>query len=225
MAMTNIAQITPRRVTVGLDTHLDQHAASVKDELGRELGSSLFPANTRGYKEMLAYARGFGEVEAFGVEGTGSYGAGLNRFLACAGEAVVEVGRPKRQDRRRHGKSDPADASAAARAVQSGDATAIPKAADATVEMIRVLRVAKRTAMKSRTQAGNALRAVLVTAPAGLREDLQGLKLKPLTARAILFRPGAVVDPMAATKMTLPWQGAGVHSTRRSTSSKSSSPA
>jgi len=68
MAMTNIAQITRRRVLVEVGVHVDRHAASVKDELGRELGSSLFPANTRGYKEMLAYARGFGEVEAFGVE-------------------------------------------------------------------------------------------------------------------------------------------------------------
>jgi transposase len=201
--MTNIAQIGQRRVTVGVDTHLDNHVAAVKDELGRDLGHETFPANSRGYKALLAYAGGFGTVEHFGLEGTGSYGAGLARFLKAEGESVFEVSRPKRQDRRRYGKSDPADARAAARAVQAGDATSLPKSADSGVEMLRVLRGAKDSAMKARTQALNVLRATIVTAPAGLREDLEGLPQSVLIRRAVALRPGPMVNPLAAAKFAL----------------------
>jgi transposase len=90
------------------------------------------------------------------VEGTGSSGAGLVRFLAASGQRVLEVNRPDRATRRRLGKSDPVDADAAARAVQAGEATGIPKAQDGTVEMVRSLRVARQTAVKARTQAVNA---------------------------------------------------------------------
>ena len=118
----------------------------------------------RGYRALLDWARGLGQVAAFGVEGTGCYGAGLARFLGAQGQVVVEVNRPDRQARRRRGKSDPVDAEAAARAVLAGQATAIPKTGDSMVEMVRCLRVARATAMKARTQAANALRALLVTA-------------------------------------------------------------
>ena len=103
-----------------------------------------------------AWARALGEVSAWGVEGTGSYGAGLARFLAANGQRVVEVNRPDRAARRRHGKSDPIDADAAARAVQAGEATGVPKAQDGMVEMLRALRAARTTAIKARTQAVNA---------------------------------------------------------------------
>lgn len=99
-----------------------------------------------------------------GVEGTGSYGAGLARFLVAHGQRVIEVNRPDRQLRRRRGKSDPVDADAAARTVQAGEATGIPKAQDGSVEMTRVLRVARQSAVKARTQAVNAIKALLVTA-------------------------------------------------------------
>ena len=124
---------------------------------------------------MLAWAQSLGEVEAWGVEGTGCYGAGLVRFLAAQGQLVWEVNRPDRQARRQRGKSDPVDAEAAARAVQAGQATAIPKAGDHLVEMVRCLRVARTTAAKARTQTANALRALVVTAPAELREQLRDL--------------------------------------------------
>ena len=111
----------------------------------------------------------------FGVEGTGSWGAGLARYLAAQHVAVFEVNRPNRQARRSNGKSDPADADAAASAVLAGDAAGRPKSGDDKVEMVRVLRVARKTAMKARTQAMNALQAVVVTAPAELRESLRVL--------------------------------------------------
>ncbi len=201
--MTKIAQINPRRVTVGVDTHLDQHVAAAKDELGRDLGTASFPTTSVGYARLLAWAGGFGELERVGVEGTGSYGAGLARFLRQAGVAVVEVSRPNRQERRRHGKSDPADAVAAAKAVLSGEALGVPKSADATVEMIRVLRATRRGAMKARTQAALTMRSVLVTAPAALRDELFPLSPAALVKRCAALRPGALATPAAAAKLAL----------------------
>lgn len=201
--MTTIAQIGSRRVTVGVDTHLELHVAAAKDELGRDLGTASFPATSLGYAQLLAWAGGLGELERVGVEGTGSYGAGLSRFLRQAGVAVVEVSRPNRQERRRHGKSDPADAVAACRAVLSGEALGVPKSADATVEMVRVLRATRRGAMKARTQAVLTMRALLVTAPAALRDELGKLSLAALVKRCAAMRPGAVATPVAAAKLAL----------------------
>jgi transposase len=116
---------------------------------------------------------------------------------------VLEVNRPDRQARRRRGKSDPVDAEAAARAVQAGQATAIPKAGDSIVEMVRCLRVARATAAKARTQAANALRALVVTAPVELREQLRDLPAAKLASTAARLRPGPVVAPTAATKLAL----------------------
>ena len=110
-----------------------------------------------GYQDLLVWAQGLGQVEAFGIEGTGCYGAALARFLHQAGQVVLEVNRPDRAARRRRGKSDPVDAEAAARAVQAGEVTVLPKAADGSAEMLRSLRVARTTAMRARTQAINAL--------------------------------------------------------------------
>jgi transposase len=139
---------------------------------------------------LLDWARGLGQVAGFGVEGTGCYGAGLARFLGAQGQVVVEVNRPDRQARRRRGTSDPVDAEAAARAVLAGQATALPKPGDSMVEMVRCLRVARATAIKARTQAANALRALLVTAPVELREQLRDLDPSKLAATAARLRPG-----------------------------------
>jgi transposase len=136
-------------VTVGVDTHTDVHVAAVPDPAGRLLETRSFPATTRGYAQLATWAESFGLVDKVGMEGTGSFGAGLLRFLADYGLAVIEVDRPDRADRRRNGNSDPLDAESAARAVQSGRATGTPKSRDAQVEMIRVLRVARRGAMKA----------------------------------------------------------------------------
>lgn len=140
-----------------------------------------------------------------GPGGTGCYGAGLARYLHAQGIRVVEVNRPDRAARRRQGKSDPVDADAAARAVQAGDQTAAPKAGTATVEMLRVLRVARQSALKARTQATNALRALLVTAPPQLREQLQGLSKTrlPRAAAALDPGPGHLTSPKTATMLAL----------------------
>ena len=151
--MTRIAQLEPTRVTVGVDTHRDVHVAVALDQLGRRLGEIELATTRAGYQRLLAWAERFGAVEAFGIEGTGCYGAGLARYLGARKVLVIEVMRPNRQTRRRKGKSDPTDAEAAARAVLSAEAAGSAKAGDDLVEMIRVLRVARQTAIKARTQA------------------------------------------------------------------------
>ncbi len=155
--MTTIAQLEPVRVTVGVGTHKDNHVAVAKDHLGRHLGENTIPTTPRGYRDLLAWAESHGAVEAWGIEGTGSYGAGLTRFLHGADHVVIEINRPDRKARRLKGKSDPVDAEAAARAVLSGEASAVPKSGDDRVEMIRALRAARSSAIKAGTQALNAL--------------------------------------------------------------------
>jgi transposase len=130
-------------------------------------GSS--PATSAGYARLLGWLGGFGTVCLVGIEGTGSYGAGLARHMAAAGVRVVEVDRSDRQDRRRRGKSDPLDAVSAARAAQSGRARGAPKGRDGSVEAIRALMVAKRSARSERTQTINQARALVLTGPDELR--------------------------------------------------------
>jgi transposase len=144
-----------------------------------------------------------GQVEAFGIEGTGCYGAELARFLHAHGQRVVEVNRPDRAARRRHGKSDPVDAEAAARAVQAGEATGLPKAGDSVVEMLRVLRVARQTAMRARTQTINALKSLLVTAPDPLRQQLRDLPTRQLVTAVAAFQPDTPTTPAMATMLAL----------------------
>jgi transposase len=194
-------------VTVGVDTHRDLHVAVALDQHGRRLGARAFPTTPAGFAALTAWAAGFGALDRVGIEGTGSYGAGLARWLRGRGLAVVEVERPDRRDRqgrRRRGKSDPTDADAAARAVQAGTALGQPKTGDGRVEMIRALRLARRSALKARTQAANQLHALVLTAPDPLRARLRGLSLARLVAVAAAFRPGAAVaSPLAATKLAL----------------------
>jgi transposase len=202
-AITTIAQLEPSRVTIGVDTHGELHVACALDQLGRCLATTRVATTPRGYRVLLAWARSLGEVEAFGVEGTGCYGAGLARFLTAHDQVVLEVNRPDRSARRRRGKSDPVDAEAAARAVLAGQATSIPKAGDHLVEMVRCLRVARTTAAKARTQTANALRALVVTAPAELREQLRDLPAARLASTAARLRPGPIATTTAATKLAL----------------------
>ncbi len=202
-AITTIAHPESTRVTVGVDTHGEVHVASARDQLGRRVAITLVPTSPAGYQHLLDWARQLGEVAAFGIEGTGSYGAALARFLRANGQQVFEVNRPDRATRRRKGKSDPLDADAAARAVQAGDAAGLPKAGTGTVEMLRVLRVARQSALKARTQATNALRALLVTAPAELREQLRGLSKTTLPRTAAALDPGQLTSPTAATMLAL----------------------
>jgi transposase len=195
-------------VVLGVDTHLDAHAAVALAHHGRRLGALSLPTTEKGYEELLLWAKGFGPVRCVGVEGTSSYGAGVARHLTSRGIEVLEVERPKRHQRstsrRNRGKSDHADAEAAARAVLAGEAAGVPKSADGCVEMIRVLRAARRAAVKARTQAANQLKNLVVTAPEGLRRRLRGLSTKALVATAVRLRPGeSLGNPEEATRFAL----------------------
>src|SRR6516164_6479041 len=143
----------------------------------------------------MGWLGGFGTVCLAGVEGTGSYGAGLARHIAAAGVRVVEVDRADRQDRRRAGKSDPLDAVSAARAALSGRARGAPKGRDGQVEAIRALMVAKRSARSVRTQAVNQARALIVTGPDDLRARFARHAPADLVAElaALRPRPGSMV--------------------------------
>ena len=173
--MTMLAHVEATVVTVGVDTHLETHTAVAVDQLGRRLGELEITTDMTGFAELVVWSQSLGEVERFGIEGTNSYGAGLTRWLTTQGFLVLEVTRPKRTTRRDKGKSDPIDAEAAARALLAGEALGAPKAGTDRAEMVRVLRVARATAMKARTQAINALRALIVTAPIELRAELRSL--------------------------------------------------
>ena len=162
-------------VVLGVDTHKDVHAAAVINPLGVLLSSETFPATATGYQALLAWAGRFGTVRRAGVECTGSYGAALARHLRTAGVEVIEVNAPDKATRRRRGKTDTLDAEAAARAVLSGRASATAKAGDGPVEMLRMFKLAKASAVKARTQTINQLKAVLVAADPELREALCGL--------------------------------------------------
>ena len=146
--------ITPDKaafeVTGGVDTHQDTHTAAVIDQVGRVLGTEQFPANAAGYGALLAWMRGFGHPGRVGVEGTGTYGAGLARRLRNEAVEVIEVDRPNRKARRFQGKSDPIDAIQAAKAALAGERTGTPKQRDGRVEALRNLRVARRSAVEQR---------------------------------------------------------------------------
>jgi transposase len=193
-----------RRIFGGVDTHGRTHHAAVIDELGRHLADREFPATTAGYRDLHAFLAGHGALEAVGVEGTGAYGAELARHLADAGVSVIDVDRPDRKTRRMKGKSDPIDAYAAATAVASGRATGTPKTRTGTVEAIRTLRIARRSAVKARTQAINQIRGLLVSAPAALREQVEDLPRSELIKTLARLRPGAdLAVPLNATKAAL----------------------
>jgi transposase len=192
-----------RLVTGGVDTHAEMHVASVADQAGRILGTKDFPATAEGYATALAWMRGHGDLVKVGVEGTGSYGAGLARYLAAQGVEVAEVMRPNRQARRRRGKSDAADAVAAALAALNGEASGQPKSGDGAVESIRALQVARRGAVKARTQAGNQLRDLIITAAQALREKLAALPAAQRVKLAARFRPGDLTSPAEAAKAAM----------------------
>lgn len=183
-------------VTGGVDTHLDVHVAAALDQLGGQLGVESFPADPDGYAQLLDWLGSFGPLSLIGVEGTGSYGAGLARFLRRSGVAVVEVDRPNRQDRHRHGKSDTVDAVAAARAALSGTAQGAGKHGDGAIEAIRALTVVKRSARDERIRTRNQLRQLAFCAPDELREATKGLSRARLASEAAQWRPRPGGDPV-----------------------------
>jgi len=200
--MTSLTETRPD-VVGGVDTHKNTHVAAVIDATGRILDTASFVTTETGNRALVRWLRRHGDVLRVGVEGKGSWGAGLTRVLTNAHIEVVEVDRPNRQLRRRRGKSDPTDAEAAARAALAHDATTTPKTHDGNVEMIRVLRVARNSAIKARTQARNQMHALVVTAPEPLRDELAALTTNALVRRAARLRPGPITTPTAATKEAL----------------------
>src|SRR3989440_1394343 len=202
MAMTILDRTRP--VTGGVDTPLDLNVAAALDSIGGLLGVAEFRTTRIGHGLLVDWLGGFGPVARVGVEGTGSYGAGLARFLRGAGIEVVEVDRPNRQTRRRTGKSDPADAIEAARAALSGRAQGAGKTRDGNVEAIRALVVAKRSARSSKIKALNQIRHLGFTASDELRERLSGISRQHLGAAAARLRPRAGSDAITfATKTAL----------------------
>lgn len=189
----------PGSVTGGVDTHLDVHVAAAVDHLGGVLGTQSFPATAAGYRQLLRWLASFGPIHAVGVEGTGSYGSALARHLADHDVTVIEVARPNRQVRRRHGKTDIVDAIAAARAVLSGEATGTPKSHDGPVESLRLLKIVQRSGNKARTQAVNQLHNIVATAPDDLRQRLRSMKTPELIATCTAFRVRADDDTVLTT--------------------------
>lgn len=192
-------------VVGGVDTHgLTHHVAAV-DQTGRVLGDKEFPATAAGYRALLAWLRSHGTVVKVGVEGTGTYGAGLARYLAAEKVTLVEVDRPDRKTRRAKGKSDPIDAIAAARAALSGQAGGAPKTRIGPVEAIRALRVARRGAVKARTAALNQLHGLVVGAPQELRDELDAQPRTALVAYCaeLVVDEQLLADPTNATRAAL----------------------
>ena len=192
----------------GVDTHLEFHVAAALDGYGALLGVEAFPTTVAGYRALTTWLRGFGSVTVVGVEGTGSYGAGLARHLHHAGIAVSEVNRPDRAARRRRGKTDAYDAEAAARTALAQHRQQQPPAAklnQGPIEALRIYKNAHDQAVKQRTATLNLMHQLLVTAPQDLRQELSGLTKHTLPTRCARFRTPHTTagDPRQAAKATL----------------------
>jgi transposase len=200
-------QRSTREVVAGVDTHRDTHHAAVLDAAtGKLLADREFRATRAGYGQLLRWLQHHGEVAVVGVEGTGSYGAGLHRHLAHQDITVIEVVRPNRQDRRARGKSDPIDAINAARAVLSEQATTVPKHRDGFVETVRLIRATRRSAVKARKAALHQIHGLLWCAPEELRDRLRGYDRAALVARCARLRipaSGSPQDPAIAARRML----------------------
>lgn len=197
--MSSIARNTEvKKVVVGVDTHKNTHVAVAISGVGALLGSGSFDANTAGYGALVQWAQAFGEVVAIGIEGTGSYGAGLTSFSRRQGLKVIECNQGDRRQRRRDGKTDTLDAEIAARGVLAGTATSIPKRADGAAEMVRQIKIAKDTAVKARSAAIITLKTVVVNAPAALREELSVLSDRDLIEVCANRELGPIVDTLAS---------------------------
>jgi transposase len=190
------------RIIVGVDTHKDLHVAAAIDVQGRLLGYHTVATTERGCSDLHQWALTLGPRIQYGVEGTGSYGAGLARFLHAQGSSVVEIRGPNRKLRRDRGKSDTIDAEAAARAVLAGSSFIEPKAGNDWVEQLRILRVARRSAIQARTQTINQMYAVVVGAPHDLHDQLHRLSRHQLLTQAARFRAGHLDDARSVARWT-----------------------
>lgn len=181
--------VTNRFVIGGVDTHKDLHVAAVVDEHNRVLGSQCFPTTRHGYKQMLAWMRSFGQLRRVGVEATGTYGAGLLRYLQNAGVEVREVTTPDSGDRRKRGKNDDLDAQNAAHAAFAGKRTVTPKTRDGMIESLRVLKACRKTAVAARRVALQMIHNTVVCAPDELRDTLRKLTRMELIRTLAAWRP------------------------------------
>lgn len=178
-----------RIVVGGVDTHKDLHFAAVVDDQDRVLGNQSFATTRQGYKQMLAWLRSFGELARIGVECTGTYGAGLLRYLQHAGVEVLEVTAPDKHDRRKRGKDDTIDAENAAHAAFAQVRTVTPTTRDGMVESLRVLKVCHKTAVAARRVALQLIQNTIVSAPDELRESLRTMTRMQLVRTLAAWRP------------------------------------
>ena len=193
-------------VVGGVDAHAEIHHAAALDERGALLGSAGFPTTSDGYRELFQWLSGFGELEVVAIESTGSYAAGLVRYLRSRAVRVLEVNQPHPHARRRLGRSDPLDAELAARAALAGRARAVPKRTDGVVESIRQLRVARQGAIKARSAAMAQLRDLIVTAPEPLREQVscrKTLRGKASLCRRLRPASSELEEPLQAARFAL----------------------
>lgn len=174
-------------VAIGVDTHKDVHVAVALSPLGAELGHCAIGTTSAGYKQLACWAAGLGDP-AFVIEGCGSFGAGLRRFLEAGGYLVYECERPRRADRRR-GKSDLIDAALAARRLLAGAGLSTPRGGGEEREQLRLLLFERRGAVQARTAALNQLHAAIVTAPDALRQRLAAIPPRRLAKDTAQLRP------------------------------------
>ena len=189
--------LTRPSIVVGVDTHKDQHVAVAMSELGMRLGDLSVPANREGYAALLTWSRDLGEPRIFAVEGCGSYGTGLYQFLRRHAVAVTEVSRPARKgERRLLGKSDVIDAEHAAKEVLSGRPLTAPKTANGSIESIRLVRIARKAAVKVQVTTMITLKATLINASDELRGALEPLSdYRLIVACSELDTDGDLADP------------------------------
>jgi transposase len=195
-----------RRVIGGVDSHAESHHAAALDERGCLLGTKSFAVSAAGYRQLLAWLASFGLLERVGVESTGSYAAGLTRHLLAEGVRVLEVNQPHPHTRRRRGKTDAIDAELAARHALSLARAVTPKQTSGIVESIRQLRLARDSAVKSRSVAMVQLGDLIRTAPSELREQLairKTLKGKAALSRRLRPDTDRLSEPVNAAKLAL----------------------
>jgi transposase len=181
-------------IAVGVDTHKHEHVAAALSELGELLGEIAVAASPEGYREMAAWLNGLGGEALIGIEGVGSYGAGLCEYLQATGVQVLEVERSRRRDRR-VGKSDRIDARLAAKKVLAREGLSAPRSSGARAGLAALL-VAYRSCVGERTRLRNQVQSLHVTAPLALRKrigDGDGAQLvRRLTS--MRARPGANLE-------------------------------
>ncbi|HYP45631.1 MAG TPA: IS110 family transposase [Propionibacteriaceae bacterium] len=191
--MTNEAIQDQARSVGGIDSHKDTVHVAVITGTGRPVADREFPTTEAGYRHAVAWLGEHGPLQAVGVEGTSSYGVGMCAALTTAGVTVIEVNRTRPAERRKRGKTDPLDAYRAARSVLTGEAATDPKRA--SVEPLRALNVARRSAVKAQQAAWRQIGALLVNAPAPLRDRLRDLTRTQLLSMLVAARPGQVTNP------------------------------